>query len=42
MKFIAACIYMLAVICLTCYMTVNYGWYWIFLLLFTSFELKGK
>lgn len=27
-------IYVFSVICLSCYMVINYGWYWIFLLLF--------
>lgn len=27
-------IYVFSVICLSCYMAINYGWYWIFLLLF--------
>jgi len=35
-------VYGFAVLCLTCYMTITYGWYWIFLLLFMSIRYKSS
>lgn len=40
MEALVVLIYKFALICLTCYMTVNYGWYWIFLLFLGVWENK--
>lgn len=35
-------LYGLAVLCLTCYMSVTYGWCWIFLLMFMGIRYKSS
>lgn len=35
-------IYIFSVVCLTCYMTINHGWYWIFLLLLCDIKYTHK
>lgn len=34
-------IYMFSVTCLTCYMTIHHGWYWIFLILMCGIKYKS-
>lgn len=34
--------YVIAIIIISCYMTVNYGWYWIFLLIFSELRYNEK
>lgn len=38
---ISAFLYVLAVIIITCYMTINHGWYWIFLLFLAHVKIGG-
>lgn len=39
---VAMLAYLLALLILTCYMVVNHGWYWIFLLLFCNIKYSDS